>query len=199
MIPPLETNQLADRIRLAARQASGGHRRVTPESIARGELPPVPEPLPPPPTPVRNPAHPGQPPASEHALAEAADMVPRARKKIEVSGSIPGVLRPLLRNQGGFNHILLEALDRLVEVNRQLQRQNQELHARLVATHGWMNDAAHASNLDRDWMQAVENRLRGLTEERLAGIEARLAPIEPPANLNANAASPLASPESALP
>ena len=146
---------------------------MTPESIARGELPPVPEPLPPP-TPVRHQFPIGNPPVSEHPLEEAADMVPRARKKITVSGSVPGVLRPLLRNQGGFNNILLEALDRLVEVNRQLQRQNRELHERLVAMHGWMNDAAHASSLDRDWMQAVENRLRGLTEERLADIEARL-------------------------
>ena len=175
MITPLEPSQLADRIRLAARQASGGQRRVTADSIARGELPPVPEPLPPPSAPVRRPGSLDKPSVSEHPLEEAADMVPRARRKIEVSDSVPGLLRPLLRNQGGFNHILLEALDRLVEVNRQLQRQNQELHERLVTMHTWMNQAAHASSLDRDWMQAVENRLRGISEERLVALETRIA------------------------
>ena len=174
MIDPLEPNQLADRIRQAARQTSGSQRRVTADSIARGELPPIPEPLSPPPTPVRHAPKATTPPAREYPLEEAADMVPRARRKIAVSGSVPGLLRPLLRNQGGFNNILLEALDRLVEVNRQLQRQNQELHERLLSLHGWMNDAAHTSSLDHDWMQAVENRLRGLTEERLATLETRL-------------------------
>ena len=180
MITPLEPNQLADRIRQAARQASGSQRRVTADSIARGELPPIPEPLSPPPTPVRNPPNATLAPSREYPLEEAADMVPRARRKIAVSGSVPGLLRPLLRNQGGFNHILLEALDRLVEVNRQLQRQNQELHERLMALHGWMNDAAHTSSLDHDWMQAVENRLRGVTEERFDVLEARLAPSSAP-------------------
>ena len=194
MITPLEPNQLADRIRQAAHQASGSHRRVTADSIARGELPPVAEPLSPPPTPVRSPSKASIPATREYPLEEAADMVPRARRKIAVNGHVPGLLRPLLRNQGGFNNILLEALDRLVEVNRQLQRQNQELQERLMSLQGWMNDAAHTSSLDHDWMQAVENRLRGLTEERLASLETRFAqnsprPSDPPSN-----ASPLDDP-----
>ena len=178
MIDPLKSEQLVERIRLAARQAGAGFSRVTAETIARGELPPVPEGLPLPALPVRPPSESGNPGAPGFPLDEAASLLPRARKKITVSESAPGLLRPLLRNQGGFNHILLEALERLVEVNRQLQHQNQELHGRLVAMQGWMNTAARTSALDHDWMLAVENRLRGLPPERLAQWEERLERLE---------------------
>ena len=179
MIEPLRPDQLAERIRLAARQAGVGTARLSPEAIARGELPPVPEPLPPPPVAFRPPADKAEattPP--EFPLDVIASMVPRARGKVTVSEKTPGFLRPLLRNQGGFNHILLDALDRLVEVNRQLQRQNQELHGRLVAMQGWMNTAARTSGQKHDWMLAVENRLRGVSSEQLAQHEARLARLE---------------------
>ena len=178
MITPLSTSQIADRIRLAAHQTSDGQRRVTAESIARGELPPVPEPLLPPPTPVRSLGQENRPGMSAPSLEEVAGMVPRARKKTVVGDHVPGLLRPLFRNQGGFNSILLEAVDRLVEANRQLHRQNQELHERIMTLHDWMNTAAHTSSLQGDWMQAVENRLRGLTAERLSGLETRLAQVE---------------------
>lgn len=178
MIDPLRPDQLVERIRLAARQAGAGFSRVTAETIARGELPPVPEPLPLPALPVRTSTGAGKPGTPEFPLEEAANMLPRARQKIAVSERTPGLLRPLLRNQGGFNHILLEALERLVEVNRQLQRQNQELQGRLVAMQGWMHTAARTSALDHDWMLAVENRLRGMSPERLAQWEERLTRLE---------------------
>lgn len=173
-LPPLDTTELVDRIRLAARQANGGLRRVSAESIARGELPPAPEPLPPPPLPPRSVAKADPHAAFEFPLQEAAGMLPRARQKITVDRSIPAMLRPLFRNQGGFNNILLEALTRLVDVNGRLQRQNQELYEGLMELRGWLDFAARKSSADHDWMLAVENRLRGITEARLSALEERL-------------------------
>ena len=182
MIDPLQPSQLVDRIRLAAAEASRGQRRVTPESLAKGELPPVPEPLAPPSLPVRTGGKASEMARIAPSLEQAAEMLPRARQKLSVGKNVPGVLRPLFRNQGGYNHILLETLERLIEVNRQLQRQNQELHERFISLQGWMNEAALNSSLDHDWMLAVENRLRGVTSDRLAALEERLkAPYKPPA------------------
>ncbi len=176
MIPPLSRHQLADRIRVAARQTEGSGRFVTAASIAKGELPPAPEPLPPPSVkPVTETRRPGAP---EFPLDEAAAMLTRARSKITVSDATPGILRPWYRNQGGFNFIVLEAAERLVEINRQLQRQNQALHERVMAAEKWMTEAAQSSRQQHDWMLAVENRLNGITSARLAALDERVAALE---------------------
>ena len=172
---PPEISELAERIRLAARQANGGVRRVSAESIARGELPPTPEPLPPLPL---SPRRVGNDAAFEFPLEEAAGMLPRALQKITVGDKVPAVLRPLFRNQGGYNYILLEALARLVDVNKQLQQQNRELHETLVEIRGWMDAAGRKSSADHDWMLAAENRLRGITEARIVALEERLSRYE---------------------
>ena len=174
MIDPLPPRELIDRIRLAAAEASRGQRRVTPESLAQGELPPVPAPLAPPSLPGRTGGKAGGSAGITPPLEQAAEMLPRARQKLSVGKNVPGLLRPLFRNQGGYNHILLETIDRLIEANHQLQRQNQEFHERFLALQGWMNEAALNSSLDHDWMLAVENRLRGVTSDRLAALEERL-------------------------
>lgn len=178
MIEPPGTDLLVKRITLAAQQAGAGAGRVTAESIARGVLPPVPEPLPVLPSPLRAAAEIKIPGAPEFPLDEVASMLPRARSKIAVGDHVPGLFRPLARNQGGFNFILLDILARLLEVNRQLQRQTHELQGRVIAMQAWMNTAARSSSAQHEWMLAVENRLRSLSPEQLTRWEERLARVE---------------------
>ncbi len=177
MIPPLPTQEIADRIARAARDADAYDRRRTAEAIARGELPPVPDAVLPPPVSVAS-ADSAEPLVKGHPLDEAANMLPRARSKITVPAGTPEFLRPFKRNQGGFNFVLLEAMEQLVLANRQLQRQNRELRERVVSIHGWMNAAAQTSQLDHGWMHAADSQLRALDAGRLAALEARLAALE---------------------
>lgn len=80
----------------------------------------------------------------ESLLAQVGNMLDRARGKTTVRKSVPKLLRPISRNQGGYNDIVLEALERLREANRLLQSEN--AHLRL-----------HAQR-QTEWMQAVERR-----------------------------------------
>ncbi len=72
----------------------------------------------------------------------------------------------MFRNQGGFNGILLETVQRLLDANRQLQDQNAHLQTRLAALerasvqqHDWAVAVSHAQEQQREWMQAVEPSL----------------------------------------
>ncbi len=106
------------------------------------------------------------PPLDPVPLAEAASMVPRAREKLLTSPSLPGVLRPLFRNQGGFNGILLGASSRLVEAGQQLARENERLRERvevlsrhLAEQSAWIESQTHARVRECEWMAAVASCL----------------------------------------
>ena len=71
---------------------------------------------------------------------------------------IPAWLRPLYRNQGGYNDIVLEALTRLRESNRQLMAENVQLRLHVER--------------QTEWMQAAERRF-ARNEKRLADLEAK--------------------------
>ena len=158
MEPPVEINELMERIRRAVnaqRRAEGQPDDPSPRLIPVAISGPLPIPaapdLPPRDEPGRE--------ALEAALAEAASMLPRARQKTDVSAGVPKILRPLYRNQGGFNGILLEASGRLLEANRLLELQNSQLRERLGALeaavarqHDWAVAVAMAHDEQREWM-----------------------------------------------
>jgi hypothetical protein len=187
-----EVTELMERIRQEARAQLRQNGNAFGEA-PRVELPALADPLPPlslPPAPRLASADPAAdwPPAWETLL----DMVARARSKITVDTRLPGWLRPLFRNQGGYNGILLEAVERLTEANQQLQEQIEILRVDLqtqrawqTAWHGaWLKEMAHARESERQWMRAVEPYLsRGVTESdahrrRADRAESRLAEIE---------------------
>ncbi len=160
MEPPIELDELMERIRAATRDSAQGL------SQPGSALPPLPEPVPMPPPPAAPAgAWPGQDDLAV-ALAEAASMLPRARQKTEVRAGVPTVLRSLFRNQGGFNGILVETFSRLLDANRQLQQQNVQLQARVAALEqtapqrqDWAVAMSRAQEQQREWMQAVEASL----------------------------------------
>lgn len=179
MEPSVELNELMQRIRQAANQENGlvgGSSRVL---SADSDLPPVPEPLPPP-VAVGGTAGDDGPVRTDVLLADALAMLGRGQKKNAVSESVPKLLRPLYRNQGGVNAVVLAALGNLVEANRNLRQQNYELNERLVEFHTWAHSVAQASAEIRDWMFVADARLQSLAEGRLAQIEARLTRLEEP-------------------
>lgn len=65
-------------------------------------------------------------------LAEVAVLLPRAREKSMVSDRVPPWLRPMFRNQGGFNGVLLETCSRLATVSQHLGQENTRLRGRVV-------------------------------------------------------------------
>lgn len=107
-----------------------------------------------PPVPVFAAAQPGGF-SCESLLAQVGNMLDRARGKTTVRKSVPTLLRPLARNQGGYNDIVLEALERLREANRLLMVENVQLRLHVQR--------------QTEWMQAVERRFAHF-EERFEEI-----------------------------
>jgi hypothetical protein len=112
-------------------------------------------------------------------LAEAATLVPRAAEKLTVNSSIPGVLRPMFRNQGGFNGILLQTCGRLVEVSEHLQRENVDLRARLEAMadhlreqNHWLAGLAQANTESCRWMRVAQDQFARV-EQRFEEYDGR--------------------------
>ena len=165
MDSPVELNELMERIRSlsAAPRADDG---TAADASTRPVGPALPPTLDTPTAPTISPGDDRERVAFDLASTEAASMLPRAREKTEVSASVPKMLRSLYRNQGGFNGILLEALERVLGASQNLQRETLQLQARLEALeaaaarqHEWMAAAASAQERNREWMAAVESYL----------------------------------------
>ena len=139
--------ELTERIRQEARRHRGD---AVPAPASSAE-----ETSPLPPAPVFALAQPGGF-SCESLLAQTAAMVERARTKTTVRKSVPKLLRAFWRNQGGYNDIVLEALERLREANRLLMVENVQLRGHVQRQTEWM-DAA--------------NRV-------LAGLDTRLETVE---------------------
>ena len=139
--------ELTERIRREARRHRGDDPATPP--VPGGETSPLPL------APVFAPTPPGGF-SCESLLAQTAAMVERARTKTTVRKSVPLFLRAFWRNQGGYNDIVLEALERLREANRLLMVENVQLRGHVQRQTEWM-DAA--------------NRV-------LAGLDTRLEAVE---------------------
>ncbi len=99
----------------------------------------------------------------ESLLAQVGNMLDRARGKTTVRKSVPKLLRPVYRNQGGYNDIVLEALERLRESNRLLMHENAQLRLHVQR--------------QTEWMQAVERQFARV-ERRFEEAESPAAPGE---------------------
>ena len=150
MEPSIELDELMERIRAATRESDLDVAQPAAETV----FPSVPESVPMPPPPVL-----ADQDALELALAEAASMLPRARKKTEVGAGVPAVLRSLFRNQGGFNGILLETINRLLDANRQLQERVSALERVSAQQHDWAVAVSRLQEQQRAWMQTAETPL----------------------------------------
>ena len=178
MKPTVEVNELMERIRHAANQENGLTDRPARRAPSSSDLPPVAEPFPPPPSPTRNVDGPGDPTRPESLLEQAASMLRGGRSKTTVSKRVPGWLRPIFRNQGGYNSVLLEAAERLVEVNRALRQQNYDLHERMMNFHAWALSVAEISAENCDRTLAADARLQSFSEERWSQIAERIDRLE---------------------
>ncbi len=125
--------ELTERIQLEARRHRGDATAVRTDSpeADTSSLPPAP---------VFTPALPGGF-SCESLLAQTAAMVERARTKTTVRKSVPRLLRAFWRNQGGYNDIVLEALERLREANRLLMVENVQLRGHVQRQTEWMDAA----------------------------------------------------------
>ncbi len=92
----------------------------------------------------------------ESLLAQTASMVERARGKTTVRKSVPKILRAFWRNQGGYNDIMLEALERLRKANGLLAAENIQLRGHV--------------HRQTEWMEAAGRVIAGL-ESRIDALE----------------------------
>ncbi len=149
----VESAELTQRIRREARRHGqiAFPPKVAPEpgdAAGAGALPPAP---------VFAAAQPGGF-SCESLLAQVGNMLERARGKTTVRKGVPKLLRPVYRNQGGYNDIVLEALERLREANRLLMSENVQLRLHVQR--------------QTEWMQAVEHRFAGI-DKRFEDRESR--------------------------
>ncbi len=96
----------------------------------------------------------------ESLLAHVANMIERAHGKTTVRKGVPAWLRQFYRNQGGYNDIVLEALQRLREANRLLTAENIQFRLHIQR--------------QTEWMQAAERKFARL-EKRFAAIREQYA------------------------
>ena len=176
--PVVGLDELTERIRAAAQRENGLLKGASKLLSSTSDLPPVPESLLPPSAPVDATGNAGAARRPETLLDEAASMLLGGRKKNTVPGSVPRLLRQFFRNQGGYNSVLLEAVERLLDVNRTLRRENSELHDQIMELHTWAHSVAQTSAENRDWTLVADARLRSFTEGRLSQLETRLAGLE---------------------
>ena len=171
MKPAVELDELVERIRRAADLENGPVAGATNDDFTSSGLPPVPEPALPPSSTLSSPSTGNAVSRPESLLDQAAAWLQNGRRKNQVSGSVPKLLRPLFRNQGGFNSVLLEAVERLVEVNRNLRQQNFELQERMMDFHAWAHAVAETGLGNRGWMEAAAARLQSFKQEQSEQVE----------------------------
>jgi len=161
MEPVVELKELTERICLAAERANSanysdpGFKGSWPESASREET--LPQFI----TAAIN----------DGTLDNLERLLPRAHQKNAVSGSVPKLLRPLFRNQGGFNAVLLNVAECLVSLARQIVE-------RMGTLHEWADSVGQEMARNRSWVAATEIRLQTFKDERLIQIEARLHRLE---------------------
>lgn len=161
MEPVAEMNELMERIRRAADRENGASAASPGVGGAGSDLPPLSETLP------RFMVS----ALTVDILDQAKQMLPSARRKNEVSKTVPKLLRPLYRNQGGFNGVLLEVIERLITANRQLAEQMGQFR-------DWAEAVGQDSLQNRAWATATDLRLEAFRDERLVEIEVRLNRLE---------------------
>ena len=149
----VESAELTQRIRREARRQGNiaFPPKASPESANAADAGALP------PAPVFAAAQPGGF-SCESLLAQVGNMLERARGKTTVRKGVPKLLRPIHRNQGGYNDIVLEALERLRESNRLLMSENMQLRLHVQR--------------QTEWMQAVERRFARI-EKRFDDRESR--------------------------
>lgn len=179
MEPAVEVKELMERIRLAAERENSasntdpGLGGSSPESDSRDE--PSPRFI----TSAIN----------EGVVDHLERLLPRAHQKNAVSGGVPKLLRPLFRNQGGFNAVMLNVAECLVSLTLQIVEQ-------LGGFHEWADSVRQETTRNRSWIAATNVRLQSFKDERLIQIEARLNRLEQPSEHDENRRrnAPLTSP-----
>ena len=120
--------------------------------------------------------------ASVDTLSKQADhLIAQAELKIKVGDGVPKLLRPLWRNQGGYNGALLRTVETLRDANRVLAAENLRLRGHSDLQAEWMNRLAQGveqlqarlASLERqnDFDQQWFRKLQIHAEEQAAEIE----------------------------
>lgn len=100
---------------------------------------------------------------------QGINLLTRAAQKNAAGSSAPGFLRPLARNQGGFNGILLETVRHLLDLTVGLQEQVNGLRHQVSAQETWVHAAARVREEDgtraEAWRSLVERVVSRLGEQ----------------------------------
>ena len=161
MEPVVDLNELTERIRRAADRENGVHAFTPSAGGPAGGGSPFSGNLP---TQIES-------ALTADILDQAKQMLPGARRKNDVPTTVPKVLRPLYRNQGGFNGVMIEIIERLVTANRQLAEQ-------VGQWRDWAEAMGQESAQNRAWAATTDQRLEAFRDERLVEMEVRLNRLE---------------------
>src|SRR4051794_35873229 len=186
-IPEIDVAELMQRVRAEAVKIA--ERRATEAGTGRAPVLPAMRILPPPPAPVSI--------RPVNFKRERFDhLLRRATEGNKVARWIPKFVRGLFRNQGGFNHELLEAVTSLVKVNHELSNRVRELGGTVEAQSRWLNVLADRRVSENTWMRAVQRQL-GITggsaaeDDPFSAVQGELARLQNELNaVKASAASP---------
>ena len=151
MISQVGVDEVAEHLRQEVRRLNGG--AAPPASGAEVSPPgaafPLPPSLPPPPSDAL---------FLEGIAAEAGNLISRARFKLTVKPGVPKWLRPLFRNQGGYNEVVLKTLDLLGDIVCRLAAENERLREHAIRQEAWMQDAVRVSRALHARLSVLEQR-----------------------------------------
>ena len=84
-----------------------------------------------------------------------------AREKSE-NPTIPKVFRRFFRKQGGYNRVLIDAVDRLSKTQVQIAKQMREISTAMETQGRWMRALAEHRQSDATWMRAAAQQMSDL-------------------------------------
>ena len=153
--PEINVDELMERVRAeAARLAQSGFGSSGSRRSIAIALPPVRVLAPPPRLPGFKAVDPKK---------ERIDSILRsAREKSEGNPSIPKMFRRFFRKQGGYNRMLIDAVDRLAKTQAQMAKQMREVSSALETQSRWMRALAEHRQSDATWMRAAAQRISDL-------------------------------------
>ena len=153
--PEINVDELMERVRAeAARLAQSGAASAGSRRMLAIALPPVRVLAPPPRLPTFR---------TLDAKKERIDSILRdAREKSDGNPNIPKMFRRFFRKQGGYNRMLIDAVDRLAKTQAQMTKQLREVSGALETQSQWMRALAEHRQSDATWMRAAAQRISDL-------------------------------------
>ena len=177
--PAIDIDELMERVRAeAAKLTQSGDGMIASRRPLALTLPPIRVMAPPPRLPALR---------SPETKKERIDTILRQAREKSDNPAIPKIFRGLFRKQGGYNRLLIDAVDRLSKTQAQMAKHVREVSNALETQSRWMRALAEHRQSDATWMRAAAQQISDLAldlHDLAAATDGEAAPAPGPGDTN---------------